>query len=153
MSGNPQSGVSGCADALRTEPRLVDRAHAGRVRPKDAEEEIAVRDALAVRHRIARRIRALGAADLAPGDLDGDGAVTNLEVQALCGLLADSAGAGSAPSPGAATKSQAVVTSTVAGANQSVPRPPSEASSTSVIPAAAVDDFLPQLPARLRCAP
>jgi len=89
---------------------------------------------------------------LAFGDLDGDGAVTNLEVQALCGLLADSAGAGSAPSPGAVTKSQAVVTSTVAGANQSVPGPPSEASSTSVIPAAAVDDFLPQLPARLLTA-
>jgi subtilisin-like proprotein convertase family protein len=83
------------------------------------------------------------------GDLDGDGAVTNLEAQALIVLLANTAAPSSAPSGGSPANSQAVVTSTVAVADQSVLGPTSDANSKDVIPATAVADLSPQLPARL----
>jgi subtilisin-like proprotein convertase family protein len=85
---------------------------------------------------------------LAFGDLDGDGAVTNFEVQALIGLLAGSAGAGSAASGGAIAKSQEV-TSTLAVADQSVVPPTGDANSTDASPAMAVADLSPRLPPRV----
>jgi len=81
---------------------------------------------------------------LAFGDLDGDGAVTNLEVQALIGLLAGSAGAGSSAAVG-----RAVVPSSVAVSDPSIPSPASDTDSAHVIPTIAVANASPKPAARV----
>jgi subtilisin-like proprotein convertase family protein len=70
---------------------------------------------------------------LAFGDLDGDGAVTNLEVQALVGLLAGAAGSSSTPGGGlTAVRSNAVASSdTSTTASQAIAAPVVAAVSTN----------------------